>query len=216
MGSGMSGSIEYGNLMHRAMRRLISDVLEDVGENGLPGDHHFFITYETTHPDVGMPDWLKARYPEKIMIVIQHWFEDLVVDEDGFSVTLNFGDAPVALYVPFDALQTFVDPSVEFGLRFESQNSDDDDDAHGGIHIVEDDDDDLADGSDADAADAEADEDVGLAGLGTGDDAESSDPASLGTAAGNRPGKAGTSRKDGDDAPAKRDADVVSLDSFRK
>ncbi len=119
----MSRTINYGLLMHRAMRRLISEVLSEVGREGLPGDHHFFVTYDTTHPAVGMPDWLKERYPEEITIVIQHWFEDLEVEEDGFHVTLNFGDAPVPLYIPFDALQTFVDPSVEFGLRFESHSA---------------------------------------------------------------------------------------------
>ncbi|APX88768.1 hypothetical protein BV394_02670 [Brevirhabdus pacifica] len=186
----MSGSIEYGNLMHRAMRRLISDVLEDVSENGLPGDHHFFITYETTHPDVGMPDWLKARYPEQIMIVIQHWFEDLIVDENGFQITLNFGDAPVPLYVPFDALQTFVDPSVEFGLRFESQDSDEDEHSSP-IHIVDDLDDEEPSDSDADAPAAQAGE---SASGGKGKPAEEKAAA----------------------APAKRDAEVVSLDSFRK
>lgn len=137
----MSRQIDYGNLMHRAMRRLISDVLTDVGRNGLPGEHHFFITYDTTHPRVGMTEWLKERYPEEITIVIQHWFEDLIVEDEGFHVTLNFGDQPVALYVPFDAMQTFVDPSVEFGLRFDRQSdarTDEDDD----LHIVEIDDDD--------------------------------------------------------------------------
>ncbi|MGR3572232.1 SspB family protein [Brevirhabdus sp.] len=161
----MSRQIDYGNLMHRAMRRLISDVLTDVGRNGLPGEHHFFITYDTTHPRVGMTEWLKERYPEEITIVIQHWFEDLIVEDEGFHVTLNFGDQPVALYVPFDSMQTFVDPSVEFGLRFDRQSdarTDEDDD----LHIVEIDDDD--------------DED---------DEAHS---------------------------PSEKEAEIVSLDSFRK
>ena len=121
-------TIDYGRLMHDAMRGLIREVLTQVADHGLPGDHHFFITFDTTHPEVEIADWLKARYPAEITVVIQHWYEDLEVDEEGFGITLNFGDQPEALYVPFDALRTFVDPSVEFGLRFESQESDEDED----------------------------------------------------------------------------------------
>lgn len=124
----MARSIDYGNLMHRAMRSLIQSVLEDVGENGLPGAHHFFITFDTTHPDVEMADWLKARYPAEMTIVIQHWFENLTVTDDGFTITLNFGNQPEPMVIPFDAVRTFVDPSVEFGLRFESHVEDDDED----------------------------------------------------------------------------------------
>ncbi len=123
----MSRTIDYGNLMHRAMRSLIQDVLNDVAERGLPGQHHFFITFDTMHPDVEIADWLSDRYPEEMTIVMQHWFDNLEVTDDGFSVTLNFGDTPEPLYVPYDAIRTFVDPSVEFGLRFETQDDDDDD-----------------------------------------------------------------------------------------
>jgi len=121
----MSRTIDYGNLMHRAMRGLIQEVLEGVARDGLPGQHHFFITFDTMHPDVELADWLSDRYPEEMTVVIQHWFENLVVTNEGFSITLNFGDNPEALYIPYDAIKTFVDPSVEFGLRFEVQESDD-------------------------------------------------------------------------------------------
>ncbi|MEM6888256.1 MAG: ClpXP protease specificity-enhancing factor SspB [Pseudomonadota bacterium] len=117
----MSGSIDYGNLMHEAMRGLIRKVLADVSENGLPGEHHFFITFDTSHPDAELADWLSDRYPGEMTVVMQHWYDDLEVGEEGFSVTLNFGDAPEPLYIPYDAIKTFVDPSVEFGLRFETQ-----------------------------------------------------------------------------------------------
>ena len=110
--------------MHSAMRGLIRKVLTDVAQNGLPGEHHFFITFDTTDPDAALADWLRERYPEEMTVVIQHWFENLEVDEDGFSITLNFGNSPEPLYIPLDAIRTFVDPSVEFGLRFETQDED--------------------------------------------------------------------------------------------
>ena len=153
----MARAIDYGNLMHRAMRSLIRDVMSDVAANGLPGAHHFFITLSTQYPGVEMADWLRARYPDEITIVIQNWYDNLVVDDDGFAITLNFGNNPEPLYVPLDAISTFVDPSVEFGLRFETSVSDDDE---------EDDD------------------------------------------------EAPMSEDDGDEAP--REAEVVSLDQFRK
>lgn len=124
----MARSIDYGNLMHRAMRGLIQTVLRDVADNGLPGAHHFFITFDTAHPGVEMADWLKSRYPREMTVVIQHWYENLEVGDDGFSVTLNFGNQPEPLVIPFDAVRTFVDPSVEFGLRFEQQSTDEDED----------------------------------------------------------------------------------------
>lgn len=123
----MSHSIDYGKLMHQAMRGLIQQVLEDVEQNGLPGAHHFFITFDTTHPLAQLADWLKQRYPSEMTVVMQHWYENLDVTDDGFSVTLNFGDQPEPLYIPYDAIKTFVDPSVEFGLRFETSDEDEED-----------------------------------------------------------------------------------------
>ncbi|WP_439137707.1 SspB family protein [Roseicyclus sp.] len=126
--SDRTSSIAYGRLMHRAMRGLIQNVLSDVAQSGLPGDHHFFITFDTGAAGVALADWLRDRYPEEMTIVIQNWYDGLAVDDDGFSIILNFGDNPEHLRIPFDAIRTFVDPSVEFGLRFES--ADDGDDAH--------------------------------------------------------------------------------------
>ncbi len=132
----MTGSIDYGNLMHQAMRGLIQEVLQGVKDNGLPGEHHFFITFDTRHPDVNIAAWLTDRYPEEMTVVMQHWYDNLDVTDEGFAVTLNFGDAPEPLYIPYDAIQTFVDPSVEFGLRFETQSSDDEDDEDE-LHLVD-------------------------------------------------------------------------------
>ncbi len=121
----MTGTIDYGNLMHSAMRGLIQEVLGDVQKNGLPGQHHFFITFDTMHPDVEIADWLSDRYPDEMTVVMQHWYDGLDVGDEGFSVTLNFGENPEPLYIPYDAIKTFVDPSVEFGLRFETQEDED-------------------------------------------------------------------------------------------
>jgi uncharacterized protein len=127
----MADHFHYGRLMHKAMRGLMAEVLRRVSEEGLPGKHHFFITFATDHPGVDIPGHLSERYPEEMTIVLQDWFEDLAVLDDRFAVTLNFGDAPETLVVPFDAITTFVDPSVEFGLRFdahEEPDSDEDED----------------------------------------------------------------------------------------
>ncbi|KIC42658.1 hypothetical protein RA27_04715 [Ruegeria sp. ANG-R] len=124
----MSQDIDYGNLMHTAMRGLIKTVLTGVSETGLPGAHHFFITFDTRHEGVELADWLRQRYPGEMTIVMQHWFENLEVGDEGFSITLNFGDAPEPLYIPYLAIKTFVDPSVEFGLRFESPEDEEDED----------------------------------------------------------------------------------------
>lgn len=123
----MSRSIDYGNLMHEAMRGLIRRVLQDVSDQGLPGNHHFFITFDTSHPDAELADWLSDRYPDEMTVVMQHWYDGLDVGADGFAITLNFGDAPEPLYIPYDAIRTFVDPSVEFGLRFEQQETEEED-----------------------------------------------------------------------------------------
>lgn len=129
----MSAGIDYGVMMHRAMQGLIADVLQGVAEHGLPGAHHFFITFDTRAEGVEMAEWLRERYPEEMTIVIQHWFEDLRVTPDGFAITLNFGNSPEPLAIPFDAVRTFVDPSVEFGLRFELPEDEDDDGDEDGI-----------------------------------------------------------------------------------
>lgn len=149
-GDNVTRTIDYGSLMHRAMRHLIQSVLEGVSQNGLPGDHHFFIAFDTMHPDVEIADWLSDRYPGEMTIVIQHWFDNLEVTSDGFSITLNFGNSPEPLYIPYDAIHTFVDPSVEFGLRFDSheEETDDNDDAP------------MADVKDEDTSEAKAEAEV--------------------------------------------------------
>ena len=121
----MGNTIDYGNLMHEAMRGLIRNVLLDVCERGLPGDHHFFITFDTHHPDLQIPPSLHDTYPEEMTIVLQNQFWDLVVEEDGFAVSLRFSGKPHRLRIPWQALRSFVDPEAEFGLRFESEEPSD-------------------------------------------------------------------------------------------
>lgn len=157
----MSDTIDYGTLMHEAMRGLIRNVLTQIAEDGLPGEHHFFIKFDTMHPDVELADWLSDRYPDEMTIVIQNWFDNLEVTDEGFGITLNFGNNPEPLYIPFDAIRTFVDPSVEFGLKFETQE----------VH----------------------DEDIR-----------------------EEPFEIATKSSGGNDDGGQKDADVVSLDSFRK
>jgi len=129
--------IDYGNMMHDAMRGLIQRLLQDIASKGkLPGEHHFFITFDTMHPEVEIADWLSDRYPDEMTIVVQHWFDNLKVTDSGFSITLNFGDNPEPLYIPFMALRTFADPSVEFGLRFEQSDEEEINDSNAKIHPV--------------------------------------------------------------------------------
>lgn len=113
----------YGRLMQRAMRGLMAEVLGVVAERGLSGEHHFFISFDVSHPGVVMPDWLRAQHPEQLAIVLQHEFEDLAVASDRFSVRLSFGNRPTTLVVPFDAVTTFADPSENFGLRFDAADA---------------------------------------------------------------------------------------------
>ncbi len=122
----MSNEINYGQMMQKAMQGLLKSILERVAKEGLPGDHHFFITFDTRHPGVDMAEWLKEAYPEEITIVMQEWFDGLAVMPDRFTVTLNFNDTPEPMVIPFDAIRTFVDPSVEFGLRFDAHDNVDD------------------------------------------------------------------------------------------
>ena len=99
------------------------DALDYVIREGLPGEHHFYLSFRTDHPGVSVPGHLKARYPTEITIVLQHRFWDLKVDRavPGFSVGLSFGGVPAQLVVPLSALTAFHDPHVRFGLRFEPE-----------------------------------------------------------------------------------------------
>lgn len=110
----------YPTMIQRALREVPRQALEAVQQHGLPGAHHFYLSFRTDHPEVVIGEDLKQLYPEEMTIVLQHQFRNLEVDREGFSVTLNFGGRPRNLSIPFAALTVFSDPSVEFGLQFVS------------------------------------------------------------------------------------------------
>jgi hypothetical protein len=111
--------LQYGKMVERAMRAVVRDALTQVNAHGLPGQHHFFITFKTGFPGVRMSGSLRARFPDDMTIVLQHQYWDLAVREESFDVTLSFSGVHEPLTIPFDAVTGFVDPSVKFGLQFE-------------------------------------------------------------------------------------------------
>jgi hypothetical protein len=111
--------IRYDLLAQDALRGVVRRVLTDAAREGLPGEHHFYISFKTQHPGVRISSRLAEKYPDEITIVLQHQFWDLSVTDAGFEVGLSFGNAPEKLVVPFDAISGFFDPSVQFGLKFE-------------------------------------------------------------------------------------------------
>ena len=112
--------IRYDILAQEALRGVVHTVLKDTAKNGLPGDHHFFITFETHAEGVRLPSRLLAQFPEVMTIVLQHQFWDLIVSDTGFEVGMSFGGIPERLAVTFASIKEFVDPSVPFGVKFES------------------------------------------------------------------------------------------------
>ena len=102
------------------MRGVVRDALKEASENGLPGDHHFYITFRTNADGVEIPNVLRLQYPDEMTIVIQHRYWNLMADERGFAVSLSFSGRRDDLYIPYDAMIRFVDPSVDFGLQFAS------------------------------------------------------------------------------------------------
>ena len=110
--------VPYQEMMERALRGVMRDALARVEEQGLPGNHHYYVSFLTRHEGVKIPDSLRARYPDEMTIVLQHQFWGLETAEDGFSVTLSFGGRSERLTVPFEAVTAFMDPAADFGLRF--------------------------------------------------------------------------------------------------
>ena len=113
--------IPYQRYVMEELRGVVARVLQDVAVNGLPGGHHFYIGFRSDHPDVKLPEPIRARYPERMKIVLQHKFSGLRVDDFGFHVQLNFSGIPADISVPFAALEEFIDPEVAFALKFEAE-----------------------------------------------------------------------------------------------
>ena len=113
--------IPYDEIVQDALRAVVGRVLGEVERSGgLPGGHHFYITFHTRAPGVSIPKHLAERFPDEMTIVIQHRFWDLKVEEDNFTVGLSFGGVPATLHVPFNAVTQFHDPAVEFALTFQA------------------------------------------------------------------------------------------------
>ncbi len=110
--------IPYDEIVQEALRAVVGRVLREIERGGLPGEHHFYITFKTAAPDVDIPDHLRERFPDEMTIVIQNKFWDLTVGDDSFSIGLSFNQIPANLHVPYAAITAFVDPSVDFGLQF--------------------------------------------------------------------------------------------------
>ncbi len=117
-------SFNYDELVQKALVSVVREVLSDVAVEGLTGGHHFYVQFRTDHPKTVVPDFLKDRHPESVMIVLQHQFWNLKVQEDGFFVDLSFNSVRSTLFIPFSALTAFVDPSVRFALQFTPTFSD--------------------------------------------------------------------------------------------
>ncbi|MBX9741317.1 MAG: Stringent starvation protein B [Beijerinckiaceae bacterium] len=111
--------IRYDLLVQDALRGVVRKVLQEAAKEGLPGDHHFYITFRTTAPGVRLSSHMRAQYPDVMTIILQHQFWDLVVAEHNFEVGLSFKNIPERLLIPFEAVTEFYDPSVQFGLKFE-------------------------------------------------------------------------------------------------
>ncbi|TNE57779.1 MAG: hypothetical protein EP340_07600 [Alphaproteobacteria bacterium] len=121
--------MQYDLLTQDAMRQVVRKALERVEKEGLPGEHHFFITFATDAPDVFVSDALKARYPQEMTIVLQHRFWGLEVGEDSFTVSLTFNKVPEQLVIPYVAIKGFYDPVVQFGVQFHVEGTETDEEA---------------------------------------------------------------------------------------
>ena len=195
--------IRYDVLAQEAMRSVVKKVLTEVVRVGLPGEHHFYITFNTQAPGVRISSRLRERYPEEMTIVVQHQFWDMEVNSQSFEIGLAFSGVPERLLVPFGSIKSFVDPSVQFGLQFDlledehfsEELSDGDEEASGTLSAV------------APAALAVASEEL--------DEAVEAAEATLEATDDNASAKNDDAKEeDSDDEPAS--ADVVSLDAFRK
>lgn len=137
--------LRYDKMVESALRGVVRQAVEEVMEDGLPGDHHFYITFMTDYPGVNIPDYLRERYPGEMTIVLQFQFYDLDVNDERMQVTLSFNNVPEKLHIPLAAITIFADPSVNFALQFQPLGDD--------LEPDFDPDDDGSDGDDGDKPD---------------------------------------------------------------
>lgn len=116
----MDDELRYDRMVESALRGVVREALASAAEKGLPGDHHFYLTFVTNHRGVAIPEYLRQKYPQEMTIVLQHQFFGLEVCEDRFSVSLSFSSKTERLVIPLAAISTFADPSVNFALQFQS------------------------------------------------------------------------------------------------
>src|SRR5579863_4970078 len=123
--------LRYDLMIEAALRDVVRETLSSVAKNGLPGEHHFYITFLTHFPGVEIPDYLKKQYPEEMTIVLQYQFFGLKVDDEALTVMLSFNNVKERLHIPLEAITTFADPSVNFALQFQSGIDDEDEEVEG-------------------------------------------------------------------------------------
>lgn len=206
--------IRYDILVQDALRGIVRKVLSEVARTGLPGDHHFYISFETFAPGVQVSNRIRSKYPKEMTIVLQHQFWDLSVTENAFDVGLSFGGVPEHLHIPFKAVKGFFDPEVQFNLQFEPYRANEADDAadetgeaksNAALMSVV-----------AENAEVAEETEEAVAALNDGDDAEAEEAADAADEQpADEPAGDGTAGDGADDA-ADTGADVVSLDAFRK
>jgi hypothetical protein len=188
--------IRYDLQVQDALRGVVRKVLADAARDGLPGEHHFYITFRTHDPGVNLSPRLREQYPEEMTIILQYQFWDLKVDELGFEVGLHFKNVPEKLAVPYDAIAGFYDPSVQFGLKFEAQE----------------------DGEDGDVEAADDEPMIDLGPVANPPRPNVREPEKKPRGAGSEPKLAPASAKSdkSDETGGDEGAKVVSIDAFRK
>ncbi len=125
--------LRYDLMIEAALRDVVRETLATVAQNGLPGEHHFYITFLTNFPGVEIPDYLRKQYADEMTIVLQYQFFGLKLEDDTFGVTLSFNNVKERLRIPVEAITTFADPSVNFALQFQSGQGDDEDSDDDGL-----------------------------------------------------------------------------------
>ena len=115
--------INYKARIENAMLGMVKDILKEISKRGLPKNHHFLITFSSNSKGVGIPDWMKDKYPEKMTIIIRNWFENLNVTDKKFEISLNFNNTVEHLIIPFSSLELFADPSVNFAISLNQINN---------------------------------------------------------------------------------------------